>query len=121
MRKVAISVITALSLAALPAYADHGYSHGGHEHREGGGDGAVWAGLAVFGALAGLAIMAEHSTPVYAAPAYAEPAYAAVAPVYSAPAPAATEIWYYCQSSAMYYPNTNACPEGWQTIPARRY
>lgn len=128
MRKLIISVITALSLIALPAHADRGYDHGdhwGHGHRGGGNDGAVWAGLAIFGALAGLAIMAERSAPVQAAPVYVEPVYAepvyAAPPAYAAPAPAVTENWYYCQSSAMYYPYTNACPEGWQVLPARPY
>jgi len=123
MHKLIISVITALSLIALPAHADRGYDHGdhrGHGHRDGGNDGAMWAGLAVFGALAGLAIMADRSAPVQAAPVYTEPVYAAPA-AYAAPAPAATENWYYCNSSAMYYPYTNACPEGWQVLPARPY
>jgi len=127
MRKLVISFIAALSLvAALPAHADHGYGRGGYGHRGGGGDGAVWAGLAVFGALAGLAVIAEHSRPVYVAPSYVEPVYSAeptytAQPAYSAPAPAASENWYYCQSSAAYYPYANACPEGWQVVPARPY
>lgn len=140
MHKLIIAVVTTLSLIALPAHADRGYDRGGyrghadrghdhgghrgHGHRGGNNDGAVWAGLAVFGALAGLAILAERSAPVQAAPVYmepyTEPVYAAP-PAYAAPPPAATENWYYCNSSAMYYPDTNACPEGWQTLPARPY
>ncbi|WP_374328569.1 hypothetical protein [Azonexus sp.] len=27
--------------------------------------------------------------------------------------------WYYCRSSGQYYPYTNACPEGWVSVPAR--
>ena len=109
MRNLAISLVTALSLVALPAYADRGgdwRGHGGYGHYHGGG-GAPWAGLAVVGALTGLAIVAAHNRPVYVNP-YAAPAYAPPA------GPA-----YYCQSSGMYYPYTTACPEGWLAVPAR--
>lgn len=108
MRNLAISLVTALSLVALPAYADRGgdwHGHGGHGHNHGG---APWAGLAVVGALTGLAIVAAHR------PAYVDPYPAAV---YVPPAGPA----YYCQSSAMYYPYTTACPEGWLAVPGRRY
>jgi len=55
----------------------------------------------------------------YTAPAYIEPAYQA--PVnYARPQPA-SNVWYYCQSSAMYYPYTKACPEGWEAVPAQSY
>lgn len=128
MRKTIIAAVTALTLAVSPAYADHGYYRGGgdyHEHHHGGG--SPWVGLAVVGALAGLAIMADQSRPRYvAAPAYVEPAYPpqpaySYPPTYSAPAPDAPGTWYYCGSSGMYYPNTRACPEGWQAVPARPY
>lgn len=124
MHKFIIACITALSLVALPAHADRGYERGGYGHHHGGGGGDAWAGLAIVGAIAGLAIMAEHSRPVYAAPYEAQPVYVeprtyAVPPVYAAPAAAGN--WYYCQSSATYYPYTNACPEGWQVVPARPY
>jgi len=114
MRKILITLIAALSLAAVPAYADHGgYGRGGYSgyHR---GGGIPWAGVAAIGAVTGLAIMAANSRPVYSAPYYAVPTYPA--PVTYAPAPSS---WYYCQSSGMYYPYTNVCPEGWQAVPAR--
>ena len=138
MRKLLVPVIAALTLVTLPAHADRGYygrdgnryhgGSGGYGHH-GGSSVSPWAGLAIFGALAGLAILAESSRPVQVEPDpyNAEPAYApqggdidgqpeAVAP----PAdPAGT--WYYCGSSAMYYPYTKACPEGWQAVPARPY
>ena len=109
MRKFAVSLFTALALIALPAYADRGGGHGrgGYGHHYGGG--APWAGLAVVGALTGLAIMSQQNRPVYVEP------YPAA--VYAPPAGPA----YYCQSSAMYYPATNACPEGWLAVPAQRY
>lgn len=139
--KLLITLVSALavSVAALPAQADRGGDwHGGrgdyrggeryehHEHHGGGRDNA-WAGLAVFGALAGLAIMADNSRPVYAEPQYVqpvyptEPVYVQPAPVYAPPAPASSGTWYYCESSRMYYPYTRACPEGWMAVPARPY
>lgn len=124
MRKLIVPVVLALSLVALPAHAQRrGYDHGGYGHRGGGGSG--WAGLAVFGALTGLAIMAERSRPVYVDPYYVGPVYPPQ-PVYieqqqmpAAPSANVSGVWYYCGSSAMYYPYTRACPEGWQTVPAR--
>ncbi len=125
MHKVIITFITALSLVALPAHAERGNGRRGHDHHRGDG-GSAWAGLAVIGAITGLAIMAERSRPVYAEPYYVEPVYSppvtyAEPPVYSAPAPASPENWYFCPSSEMYYPYTKACPEGWQAVPARPY
>ena len=127
MKKLTIALITALSLAAAPAFADHGYGHGGnHGGGYGGGYGGhggyshghggrvPWAGVAVVGAVAGMAVMAAQSRPVYAAPYYAAPVYRAPV-VYSG----GRNVWYYCQSSAMYYPYTDYCPEGWVTVYGR--
>lgn len=86
--------------------------------------------MAIFGALTGLAIMVDRTRPVYVDPYYVDPYY--VGPVYQSqpvyveqppvPAPASSAgVWYYCGSSAMYYPYTQACPEGWQAVPARPY
>lgn len=125
MRKLIVPVVLALSLVALPAHAQRGHHHQGYGHHGGGGSG--WAGLAVFGALAGFAIMAERSRPVYVDPYYVGPVYQPQ-PVYieqpQMPAPPSANTsgnWYYCASSAMYYPYTQACPEGWQAVPARPY
>ena len=135
MRKTIISFVTlftAFALAAAPAYADRGHGgrgnyYGGHSHHRGGsyhrGGSSIWPGVAVVGAIAGLAILAERNRPVYVDPypaypvqrVYVEP------PVVVAPARGANQPWYYCQSSAMYYPYTQACPEGWQAVPARPY
>jgi hypothetical protein len=124
MRKLVISILAALTFVAPGAYADHGYGHGGYGHR-GGGSGSAWAGLAIFGALSGLAIMSERNRPVYVDPYYIGPSYPQQ-PVYieqpTPPAPAnSSNYWYYCGSSAMYYPYTQACPEGWQAVPSRPY
>lgn len=129
MRKlsIVIPVLLSLSLAASPVFADRGYYD--HGHRGGGGG---WGGLAVFGALTGAIIATEivrNQQPVYVQP---QPVYVApypVQPVYveqavvarpMPPGPSANN-WYYCQSSAMYYPYTQACPEGWLAIPQRPY
>lgn len=136
MRKVIAAMLaTTLLCTSIPALADHGYrGHDrGHErHHRGGGNSL--SGLAIFGALAGVAIgtaiIADRSRPVYVQP-YAEPIYVQPAyrpqpvyieqqPVYSAAPPvdpANTE--YYCGSSSMYYPETQACPEGWQAVAGR--
>ena len=79
------------------------------------------------GALAGLAIMAESSRPVYGEPYNAVPAYAPQEvyiegqPEAGVPPANPASAWYYCASSAMYYPYTKACPEGWQAVPAHPY
>ena len=117
MKKIFVTVITSLSLVALPAYADHGYERRNYQHHN--DRSSMWAGVAVIGAIAGLAILADQNRPVYTAPAYVEPVYQA--PVnYARPQPA-SNVWYYCPSSAMYYPYTKACPEGWEAVPAQSY
>lgn len=127
MRKLLSLLIATSFVTALPAYADRAYGHRGYEHHGYHGGGSGWAGLAIFGALAGMAIMSEQSRPVYVDPYYVGPVYQQP-PVYveQPPATAAPEsppasTWYYCGSSAMYYPYTKACPEGWQAVPARPY
>lgn len=127
MRKFVVPFIVALALAALPAHADRGYYGRGGNGYHGGGGVSPWAGLAVFGALAGLAIMAESSRPVYVDPYGAGPAYAPQEvyiegqPEAGVPQANPAGAWYYCASSAMYYPYTKACPEGWRAVPAQPY
>lgn len=75
-----------------------------HEYRERGG----WVGPAAILAITGMAIGAAAYNHSYSQP----------APVYTAPPPN-RGVWYYCSSSGQYYPYTNACPEGWQAVPAR--
>ena len=129
MRKLLVPLIAALALLVPPAHADRGYhGRGGHGYHGGSGHhGSIspWAGLAVFGALAGLAILAESSRPVYVDPHDAWPA-DLPQPIVGEGQPEASAApgdpagnWYYCGSSAMYYPYTRECPEGWQTVPAR--
>lgn len=122
MNKLIAAAITSLSLAVMPAYADGGHGrgyygppHGNYSHH--GDRNALLAGVAVIGAIAGLAMLTNHSQPVNAAPApvYVEPSYQ-VPSSYALPQPA-QNVWYYCASSAMYYPYTKVCPEGWQAVP----
>ena len=133
MRKFVVPFIAAMALVALPAHADRGYYgragngyHGGSGYH-GGGSVSPWAGLAIFGALAGLAIMAESSRPAYVDPYNAGPAYAPQEvyiegpPEAGAPPTDPAGAWYYCGSGAMYYPYTKTCPEGWQAVPAHLY
>lgn len=127
MKKTSIICIAAALAMTIntSAHADWGHHRGDfrppmpmyerHHHRGGG-----WVGPAAVLAIAGLAIGATAYGNAYAAPApaYPAPVYVQPAPVYSAP-PARSGIWYYCGSSDQYYPYTNACPEGWQAVPAR--
>ena len=123
MQKLLVSLVISLSLIALPAYAENGRgrrnyeSHGQHERHD--NNGSAWAGVAIIGAIAGLALLAERNEPAYNASTYVEPVYQA--PGSYAPPQPASNVWYYCQSSAMYYPYTKACPEGWQAVPAGSY
>lgn len=116
MKNLAVAAATALSLVALPAQAEHGYRRDGRHHHREDDNSSLWAGVAIIGAIAGLAILADNDKPERSQPVYVEPPYPAPTN-YGAP-PVATNVWYFCPSSGMYYPYTKACPEGWQTVPA---
>ena len=127
MKKLtAILVATSLALTTTSvAYADGGRHHGWHgnqrhHHHHHHRSGPNWVGPAAVLAIAGMAIGSAAYSNAYAAPApvYSAPVYVPPAPVYSAP-PARGGVWYFCGSSGQYYPYTNACPEGWQAVPAR--
>ena len=153
MRKFLILLAAATSLAAIPAHAERGYSgsggrgvapgpapyqgHGGYPGRSYRGYGGYhgggyhgggyypWAGLALFSALAGLAILAETTPAPYVDPYYGGPIYGGPTLFIerqtenASPYPAGN--WYYCASSALYYPYTRACPEGWQAVAPNPY
>lgn len=117
MKKLSTLCVTAiLALTATASAQADWYRHGGyrdyghHHHYRGGSD---WIGPAAVLAITGLAVGAAVASQNYYTP----------APVYSAPPrpmpPAGYDTWYYCGSSGQYYPYTNACPEGWQAVPAR--
>lgn len=117
MKKIsALCIAAALTMTAnTSAQADwgrhDGYREYGNHHRHYGGRG--WVGPAAILAITGLAVGAAVASQNYYAP----------APVYAAPPrpmpPVNYDVWYYCGSSGQYYPYTNACPEGWQAVPAR--
>jgi hypothetical protein len=115
MKKIATLCIAAtLALTATTsAQADWSRHHGGHRHHGHHHSGGNWVGPAAVLAITGLAIGAAVASQNYYAP----------APVYSAPPrpmpPVGYDTWYYCGSSGQYYPYTDACPEGWQAVPAR--
>ena len=96
-------------------YRGHGGYYGGGYH---GGGYYPWAGLALFSAFAGLAIVAEsnryYADPYYGVPVYGGPTLFIEQQPNASPYPAGN--WYYCNSSALYYPYTKACPEGWQAV-----
>lgn len=105
MKKILICLLTGVMLAGLVTSASaHGgrggyYYYGGH----GGGWRGGWAPFAV-GAFAGVAVANAYYRP---APVYYAPQY-----VYrSQPRLAA-----YCPENGLYYPQTQACPSGWQRV-----
>lgn len=115
MKKItALFIAATLAMTATTsARADWGHRHGGHGYGHGYRADSGWVGpaavLAITGLAIGAAVASQHSyTP---------------APVYSAPPrpmPSADYgVWYFCASSGQYYPYTNACPEGWQAVPAQ--
>ena len=124
MKKItALFIAATLAMTATTsAQAEWGHRHGGHGHgHHGHRGGQGWVGPAAVLAIAGLAIgTAVASQRSYApAPVYSytpEPVYYNPPP---RPAPVDYGTWYYCGSSGQYYPYTNACPEGWQAVPAR--
>lgn len=118
MKKIATLCFAAVlaATAASSAQADWGrhggHHHGGHQYYRGG---SGWVGPAAVLAITGLAVGAAVASQSYYAP--------APAPVYAPPPRPIPQpgygTWYYCGSSDQYYPYTNACPEGWQAVPAR--
>jgi hypothetical protein len=123
--------LTVAILACTPAWADRGYDHGGYGHHGsyGGHVDSGWGwGL---GLLLGTAIFLEATQPrpvYYSAPAYAAPPVYVQQPIVMAtpvtyaptparqPAIAEQSWWYFCSSSASYYPYVRNCPEGWTRV-----
>lgn len=113
MQRLIILILVAAM--ALPAQAGPGRGPGFDGPR--GHGGFDWLGLAIFGAITTLIFVSEQNRqppqPLPAQqPVYIEP------PASSAPPAPQTNTWYYCGSSGQYYPYTQACPEGWQAVPA---
>ena len=125
MNKILALTVTALLSSTLTpaAHADRGHRHGHrgywqppvvverhhHDHWRP----RHWVGPAAVLAITGAAIGAG------AYHYYNQPAPVYVPPARSYPPAQPANTWYYCGSSGQYYPYTNACPEGWQAVPAR--
>ena len=99
MKKILISVVVAIALcsAVTPASA-HGWRGGWH----GGGYGGGWAPFAA-GAVVGAVVAGGYYRP---APVYYVTPYYQVAQRTAA----------YCPENGLYYPQTQACPSGWQQV-----
>jgi hypothetical protein len=105
MKKTILRVFISTLLTMI--FSSQVFAHGRWHHYDSGS----WVGPAIVGGLITYSLMTPR---VYAQPTI----------VYSPPQPqlmAQTNppVWYYCPSSQMYYPYTNACPDGWQAVPAR--
>lgn len=118
------AVLSAVALASPPVWADRSYGHGAHIK---GNSGWGWG----LGLLLGTAILLDATQPrpaYYPAQTYVAPPVAIQPPVvmaapatYSALPPQQSTIaepswWYYCNSSASYYPYVRNCPEGWTRV-----
>jgi len=62
--------------------------------------------------------VADQGSTSLAPPPAPAPQQAPSAPPVSAPTQPAAPVWYYCESSATYYPYVAECKEGWRTVPA---
>ena len=106
MKKIWICLLTGLMLAGVAtgasAHGGGGY-YGGYYGGHGGGWRAGWVPFAV-GAVAGVAVANTYyrPAPVYYVSQYVYP-----------PQPRAAA---YCPENGLYYPQTQACPSGWQRV-----
>jgi len=116
MKKLLLIAFTLL-ITSSSAFAGEGYGRGG-----GGGHGG--GGFWIIPALIGGAIIYDltRPQPIYQQP---TPVYVQQPPVYQQYSPPnnnagiatlSTPNWYYCTSSAGYYPYVKACPEGWKVV-----
>ena len=104
MKKILVSLVTALTLLGVASSA---CAHGWRGSYGGGGHGGRWVPFAV-GAVAGAVVANAYYRP---------------APVYYGPAYYPPQTYYpqqysgaYCPENGLYYPQTQACPSGWQRV-----
>ena len=131
----AVLLAAVLAAATAPGIAD---ANGGRGFHGGGHHGGGHVGFRGFGLGLGLGLALSvpfyaYGSPYYGSPYYGSPypyysdygyapAYPAPQqysqPAYQAPAPVqqATNSWYFCPSSKMYYPYVRECPGGWQQV-----
>ena len=129
MIKIFISVLLiSISVTSIStAYAEAGHmGHGNGNHWNGGhsNGGCFGCGLWFFDALLATDIILQSTQQpavVAPSPVFIQPA---PQPVYVQPSPVSVSTqpqvptWYFCKSSNGYYPYTQYCPEGWQSISA---
>ena len=104
MKKILICLLTGLMFAGMASSAS---AHGGRGGYYYGGNGGGWRGAWVpfaVGAVAGIAVTNAYYRP---APLYYTPQY-----VY----PPQPQTAAYCPENGLYYPQTQACPSGWQRV-----
>ena len=102
MKKLLISCVTVVTLlGSISTASAHGWRGG---YGGGGWHGGGWAPFAV-GAVAGAVIANSYYRP---APVYYGPPAAYYYPQQHAAA--------YCPENGLYYPQTQACPSGWQRV-----
>jgi len=104
MKKILICLLAGLMLAGMATSASaHGAYYGGYYRGHGGSWRGGWAPFAV-GAIAGVAVANAYyrPAPIYYAPQYVYPQQAQTAA--------------YCPENGLYYPQTQACPSGWQRV-----
>lgn len=126
MKTNSIGVFLLVATLGCNVWADseRGYSRGTHHSYQHRHHGSNWVAPLLFLGLAGAVIGAAanqsnpppasynaHPTVTYIAP----PTYIAPAVVTQAPPPP-PQVWYFCQSTRLYYPYTAYCPEGWQLV-----
>ncbi len=103
MNKILVSLIAAAMLLGVTSSASaHGGRGGYYYSGHGGGWRGAWAPFAA-GAVAGVVV----------ANAYHRPAPVYYAPQYYPPQPQTAA---YCPENGLYYPQTQACPSGWQRV-----
>ena len=102
MKKILVCLMCGLMLIGLAtsanAHGNRGGYHGGYSAWRGN-----WVPFAV-GAVAGVAVANAYYRP---APIYYTPSY-----VY----PPQPQTAAYCPENGLYYPQTQACPSGWQRV-----
>lgn len=113
MKKLLICLLAGVMLIGVTtsASAHEGWrgGYGGyrgyeaHEGWRGGWRGAGWVPFAA-GAVAGVVVANAYSRP---APYYYAPQYAYVPP---------PQVAAFCPENGLYYPQTQACPSGWQRV-----
>lgn len=104
MKKMLVCLLAGVMFAGVATSANaHGFRGGYYYGGHGGGWHSGWVPFAV-GAVAGVAVANAYyrPAPVYYAPQYIYPPHPQVAA--------------FCPENGLYYPQTQACPSGWQRV-----